>query len=373
MPNISEADPFYFFNIIKGKIILSGSDLPKRKASIYMVIKRENLFFNDLLIKTKKKIKSNDILEIQKNHIPFKNNFLNLIYCCKKKKASRFFYWVGRVLIEKENLVYDEIPESFIFKGDPQKVKNYNLFLFKRISGFEIIYFDGEIFYSAFEKDLLKVHEKINLLARKFSSRGKIKILSEIELNGIVENYNFDLIDDKERNIFLPSYFNITKIFSNTSRDKDNSSLFNLVKLAGKFSNFFLVANLLILILLVLFNLYLKNDRKLFNEKFAGINEVLGKANLIEFKLNNFRKQISLYPDHLLYLKIISDSIDADSLLNEISINRNKIILKGFSKNSLLLLNNIGNNKYFKKVKFKNPVTKGVYSKKERFVIEIEL
>jgi len=373
--NENNPRPYYFFNIIKGEVIPPGNEPPGRKASIYMVIRRENLLFKDLTIKTKKKLKINDILNIQKAYVPFSNDFLNLIYRSKKKKISRFFYWVGhRLTIEKEDLAYDEVPESFIFKGDPQQIKNYNLFLFKRSTGYEIIYFNGEIFYSTFEKKEQKILEKIYLTSRKFPGEGKIKIFSEIDLTGIDENYSFDLIndDDKDKYIFLPAYFQFDKVFSNISRDKYQENLKSMATLAERFSIFFLIATLLVFILLMLFNFYLKRDNEFYKEKFSDINKVLNAVNLIEYKLINLKEKISSYPDYLMIFKIVNDTIDKNSYLTRFSINKNKVILRGFSNNSLLLLNKLRKSRHIKKIEFKNPVTKDVYSKKERFVIEME-
>ena len=368
--------PYYFFNVINGEVSPPGNEPPGRKASIYMVIRRENLLFKDLTIKTKKKLKINDILNIQKAYVPFNNNFLNLVYRTKRKKVSRFFYWVGHQLtIEKENLVYDEVPESFIFKGDPQQIKNYNLFLFRRRDGYEIIYFDGEIFYSTFEQMEQKILEKIYLVSRKFPGEGKTRILSEIDLTGIDENYSFDLIsdDNKDKYIFLPAYFQFDKVFSNISRDKYRENLKSIVTLAERFSIFFLVTALLVFILLMLFNLYLKKDNESYKEKFSNINKELNAINLIEYKLINLKEKLSSYPDYLMVFKIVNDTIDENSYLTGFSINKNKVILRGFSNNSLLLLNKFRKNRHFKKIEFKNPVTKDIYSNMERFVIEMEL
>ncbi|MCP4150045.1 MAG: hypothetical protein GY757_20025, partial [bacterium] len=154
----------YFFNSENGEIYRTQEELPKKKSHLYLVINRENLYFGSFPIDTKKRLKDTDILNIQGHFIPYKDQFTNIIYNTDRKGTleKRFFFWIGPPLAgnEVESYFYDEIPESLIFKGDPEEIKNYTLFVFTRAGGYEIIYFNGEDFYSLFEKELPAIQEK---------------------------------------------------------------------------------------------------------------------------------------------------------------------------------------------------------------------
>lgn len=361
---------FYFFNIETGEIFSSKEEAHKKKRSLYLIIDREKLFFNSFSVKAKKVLKYNDILNIQNHFIPFKTQLLNIIYSIDKKKEKKYFFWISPLTINIEDYFYDEVPESLIFKGNPGQIRNYNFFVFKRISGFEIIYFDEYDFYSLFEKDESKVDESVITLARKFSKGGKIKILSDIDIQNLNRDYEVDLIEDNKF-YFLPDHFSFKKRFSNISKNKKVKNIKDMIKYWQRNLNIIIVILSLLIITNIFYFFILKKDNSSFKQRFVEISNIFDKSEQIEFELNIVKNKISLYPDHMLYLKRVCEALDIDSFLTSYSIGENNIVIEGYSKNSLMVLTKLRKCKNFKEVKFKTTVTKNIYSKKEKFEIEI--
>lgn len=379
--------PVYFFNPVTGDIYQSkeGEDLSSKKNRLYLVINREQLFFRMFSIDSKKRIKDNHILNIQRHFVPFSDQYLRIIYSIEKQREKKFFSWVGRSIesmINVESYFYDEIPESLIFKGEPAAIHKYQFFIFKRLTGFEIIYFHGSDFYSLFAKEESRLWDNIITLIRKFSPAGpagtnKIKVLTEINLPP-VDGYghydiNIDLIDDKARYFFLPDYSPVKKKFSNISENKHLKSIKNIIRRWNRHFN--IIIGLLILVVLIQATgyIFLKKDNGRFKEQYAGAQQIVNASEQIEFRLNHLKQKISSYPDHLLYLDTIAGSLGEDSMLIGYALEEGKILIEGYSANSLELLNRLRKSSLFQEVKFTSTVTKNVSSQREKFEIEIVL
>jgi len=365
--------PYFFLNTANGEIILSESELPRKRSRIFKVFKREQLLFNEFAIKTRGKIKKNEILKIQESFIPFKDKFVNFIYLSRQKSEQHFFFWIKQSLPDSDHIVFDEIPESLIFKGDPAKLKEYNMFVFKRMSGFEAIYFDGVMFFSMFAKDPVQFHEKILLLALKYSRQEKIKIYSEIELNTSMLNCEVEIIENKNNFFILPSYCPLNKFYSSITQNKHYENLMTVNRLVAKFSTILLIQAFIIFLFALFTFFYLRNHQLFLTKKREEIAKLLTTSDLVELRLEKIRKKISKYPDYPGYLKIISNAIDPGTVIYECSILEERIFIKGVSNNSLLLLNKLRKNKYFETAKFKTPVTKNDILQKEEFLVEVEI
>ncbi|UCH94036.1 MAG: PilN domain-containing protein [Candidatus Aminicenantes bacterium] len=388
----ANAAKVYWFNSASGEIYLSEEQLPQNKRQLYLVINRETLYFGKFSLHSKKRVKDSDVLNIQGHFVPFKSDFMNFIYGTEKQKQQEkhFFFWVGPLPsdLNVESFFYDEIPESLMFKGNPETVKNYNLFVFKRVSGYEIIYFNVHTydFYSIFEKEAAGVAEKIALLMRKFAvgiagREEKVKILTECDIPSLHRlrsegNYTFDvdlIKSEDDRTFFFPDFFPVEKKFSNLSQSKQIKS----IKTIGRQWARNLTIIMLLLLLVILLNVWgfiqLKKDNTQLKHAFAEIGEVLTTSETIEFRLNKIKKKISQYPDHMLYLKTISRCMDADSVLIGYSLGDGRILIEGYSPDSLGLLTCLRQSNQFQDVRFKTTVTKNVYSQREKFEIEMLL
>lgn len=377
----------YFFNPMTGDIYLSneGEDLPSKKSRLYLVLNREQLFFRMFSIDSKKRMKDNHILNIQRHFVPFNGQYLNIIYSSEKQQEKKYFSWVGRSIesmINMENYFYDEVPESLIFKGDPAAIHNYQFFVFKRMTGFEIIYFNGSDFYSLFEKDESRLWDNIITLIRKFcpaSSAGtdKINVLTEVNLappDGYGHyNISIDLIADKSRYFFLSDYSPIKKKFSNISENKHLKSITNIIQRWNRHLNIIIFLLIFAVFIQAVGYIFLKEDNGQFKEQFAGAQHILNASEQVEFRLNHLKQKISSYPDHLLYLDTIAGSLGEDSMLIGYALEEGKILIEGYSANSLELLNRLRKSSLFQEVKFASTVTKNVASQRERFEIEIIL
>ncbi len=374
---------FYWFNAATGKLILSEDQLPLKKSQLYLVFNRQHLFFGMFPLNIKKWIKVGHILNIQRHFVPFKDDdYIDIVYSTEKQKKTdqRFFFWVGRSStdIKVESFYYDEIPESLIFKGNPEQIKNYLFFVFKRVGGFEAIYFDpanGD-FYSAFTAEEKEIAGKILLLARKFGLNRELNILSEVPIrmgDRVPPDFNVDIQSRDERPFFLPDYFPISKTFSNISQGKKLTSIKNIVRLWSR--NLDIVIFLLCLFLaanIIAFGV-LKKDNRVFGEKFEAVSRVLSESERVRFRVDRIDKKMSQYPDHMLYLYTIARCMNADSMLIGFSIGEGKIILEGYSSDSLDLLTRLRKSGKFAEVRFKTTVIANAYNGKEKFEIEILL
>lgn len=375
----------YFFNPVTGDIYPSEQDLPLKKSRLYLVINREQLFFRMFAVDSKKRMKDSHVLNIQRHFIPFNEQFLNIIYSSEKQQEKKFFSWVGRSLVNVESYFYDEVPESLIFKGDPATARDYRFFVFKRMTGFEIIYYNGADFYSLFEKDESRIWGNIITLIRKFSpvDNNNIKVLTEVDLGplegtgagGGYGHYdiNVDFIGDKSRYFFLPDYSPVKKKFSNISENKQLKSIKNIIRRWNRHLNIIIFLLLLAALILAAGVVSLKKDNGRFKEQFAGIQNVLNASEQVEFRLNRIKQRISTYPDHLLFLETIVDSLGEDSMLIGYALGEGKILIEGYSDNSLELLDRLRKSGLFQEVKFSSTVTKNVSSQREKFEIEIIL
>ncbi|MCP5048978.1 MAG: hypothetical protein GY940_17545 [bacterium] len=375
----NEKQSLYWFDSTTGDIFFSREELPGKKGNLYLVVNREELFFGSFSLHSKKRVKDNNVLNIQGHFIPFKEDYINIIYTAEKGQEKRFFTWVGPMAVNDESYFYDEIPESLVFKGDPTVLKNYRLFVFERLSGFEIIYFTGDEFYSMFEKEEDRIVDKIILLARKFSIRDQIAIFTDIQIPGLQrlpDHYpvTVDQAGDADKYFFMPDYFTVKKKFSNISENKQMKSIKDIIQQWSR--NLTVIAALLLLMVLVngIGMVMLKSDNSTFKEKFDAIDKVDRRAEMIRFRLNKIKGKIKQYPDHMLYLKTVSESMDQDSTLVGYSLEDDgRIMIEGYSPDSLGLLTRLRQSKKFKEVRFKTTVTKNVHSQREKFEIEILL
>lgn len=379
----------YWFNSSSGEIYLGEDQLPQNKRKLYLVVNRENLYFGCFSLHSKKRVKDSNIMNIQGHFIPFKNDFMNFIYSAEKQKQAdkHFYFWVGPLTSDFNTAshFYDEIPESLMFKGDPGTVRNYNLFVFRRVSGYEVIYLNvasGD-FYSIFEKEAEQIAEKIALLMRKFAlgREKKIKILTDCDIPLIHQlrsegHYSFDvdLIKDEEsKSFFFPDFFPVKKKFSNLSQGKQIESIRKIVRQWGR--NLTIIMMLLLLVILA--NawgfLQLKEDNAQLKEDFREVGKLLDAADMMEFRLNKINVKISQYPDHMLYLKTIAQCLDENSVLIGYSLGDGRILIEGYSPDSLGVLTALRKSNRFQDVRFKTTVTKNVHSQKEKFEIEILL
>lgn len=381
----------YFFDPVSGDIYLSEEGLPAKKSRLYLVINREQLFFRMFSIDSKKKMKDSHILNIQRHFIPFNDPFLNIIYSSEKQREKKYFSWVGRSLatmmptVNVESYFYDEVPESLLFKGDPAAVRNYRFFVFKRLTGYEIIYLNGTDFYSLFEKEEQRIWDQIITLIRKFSPAhtGNIKVLSEVDLGPPAGtgpgddpghyDISVDFIGDNAGYFFLPDYTAVKKKFSNISENKQLNSIKNIFRRWNRHLNIIIFLLLLAVLIQVMGFVFLKKDNSRFKEQFAGVQNVLDVSEQVEFRLNRIKQKISTYPDHLQFLDIIAGSLGEDSMLIGYALGEGKILIEGYSANSLELLERLRKSALFKEVKFASTVTKNVYSQREKFEIEIIL
>ncbi len=369
---------FYWFDSVNGNVFLSEEQLPGKKSHLYLVVNREKLFFSSFSLQGKKRVKDNDILNIQGHFIPFKNDFMNIIYSTEKAEDKRFYSWVGPLTLNVESYFYDEIPETLVFRGNPAALKKYHIFVFKRISGFEVIYLNGFQLYSLFTREEAKIVDSVVLLARKFSLGEKISIFTDTDIPGLPRlpshyRVSVDLAGNGDRYFFMPDHFQVKKKFSNISRSKQLKSIKHIIRQWGR--NLTVIAALLLLVILV--NgagfIMLKNDNRQFKQKFAAIDKIDRRAEMIRFRLNKIKEKIALYPDHMLYLKTVSQCMDFDSTLIAYSMEKGRIIIEGYSKDSLGLLDRLRKSNRFKEVRFKTTVTKDVYSRREKFEIEMVL
>ena len=373
------AQSMYFFNAVTGDIYLSEEELPPKKSHLYLVINREQLFFRMFSINSKKRVKDAGVLNIQRHFVPFKGQFLNIIYSMEKQEDKKFFFWVSPAMVDVESYFYDEVPESLIFKGDPAKVKHYHLFVFKRITGFEIIYFDGEQFYSVFEKDESQLLEKLLVLVRKFSLKGTLKVLTEVRIAGDREetgayDLDIDLIKrDENKYFFLPGYFPVKKKFSNISRNKQVKNIKNIIRQWSRNLNIIIALLLLVVLLNAAGFVMLKKDNDDYKKKFASIQKMMDASDRMEFRFNRIKKKVASYPDHMLFMDTIAQSLGPESMLLGYTLDQGTITIEGYSPNSLDILEGLRKSNRFQEVKFKSTVTKNVYSQREKFEIEIIL
>ena len=386
--NTAQDQPaIYWFNSDTGEILLFQEQLPQNKRHLYLVISREKLYFGTFAFQAKKRLKNSDILNIQGHFIPFKQDVMNFIYSTEKQKQKdkHFFFWVGTLPPDAavESFFYDEIPESLVFKGNPEDVKNYDFFIFNRVSGFEILYYNvrTDDFYSVFEKEQGKLLEKLVLMLRKFGVRreDRFRILSEVEipsLDRLEGEYTFDMRlikSEEERYYFLPDFFPVKKTFSNLSQSKQ---IKNIRTIARQWSRNLTIMMILLLVV-ILANAWgffqLKKDNGNLEQKFSEVGKLLSDAERIEFRLNKIKTKIAQYPDHMLYMKTIAESMDEESVLIGYSMGDGRILLEGYSSDSLGLLARLRKSNQFQDVRFKTTVTKNVYSQREKFEIEILL
>lgn len=380
----------YFFNPVTGDIYPSEQDLPAKKSRLYLVINREQLFFHMFAVDSRKRMKDSHILNIQRHFIPFNDQFLNIIYSSEKQREKKYFSWVGRSpesMINVESYFYDEVPESLLFKGDPAAARHYRFFVFKRISGFEIIYYNGADFYSLFEKDQAHIWTHIITLIRKFppTDTDKIKVLTEVDpgplepsASGEGSTYghydiSVDLINDKSRYFFLPDYSPVKKKFSNISENKQLKSIKTIIRRWNRYLNIIIFLLLLMVLILAAGFVFLKKDNEHFKEQFTGVQQILSASEQVEFRLNRIKQKIAAYPDHLLFLETIADCLGDDSMLIGYALEKGKILIEGYSGNSLELLDRLRKSGLFREVKFSSTVTKNVDSQREKFEIEILL
>ncbi|MCP4217358.1 MAG: hypothetical protein GY765_22125 [bacterium] len=393
--------PVYFFDSQSGATYLHETELPAKRNHLYLVMNRGKLNFGSFSMNSKKRVKDSDILNIQGHFIPYKNSFTNLIYNTEAKEEKRIFFWIGDApgMGDVESLFYDEIPESLIFKGKPESVGHFRIFVFQRVVGYEIIYFDGDDFYSLFTEDPALIPAKVVMLARKFSLplNHDLKVLSEIEFSlsavteasemgdeaegselagvagGSEKEIDIRRVADDAPCFFLPDYFPVKKRYSNISRNKQVKSIKNIIRLWNRNLNIILVLLLAVLVVNIAAHIYLKKDNGFFSKQFDTVNMKMEMSEDIRFRLNNTREKLASYPDHMQYLKTVSEAMGPEAVLIAYSLREGKITMEGYCADSLALLSQLRKSSNFKDVKFKTAVTKNAHSKRERFEIEIIL
>ena len=365
-------EEYFFFNPSNGSLILDKGQTANRLSTLLLVLNRKQLLFHELYLETKKQPNLQQVLSIQSNFLPFeRENFLNIIYQHKDKNKKSYFSWFCQLSSEEKGRVFDEIPESLLFKGDPKLMGNYNIFVFRRVSGFEIIYFNHGKFFSLFESDQSQILEMIISLKRRFLKQEKPRILSDVDFDLNGERMEVDHISEDARYYLLSDHSNLTKFFSNITQDKQARGLNEIIRKTNKFFKFFLGFFSVTAILNLIFFVYLKVNHSDSLERFTEVQNLLDQTEKVELRILKIKNYIARYPDHLLWLEKISDSLDPESQILEYSLNQNRILIKGLSSNSLELLKSIRDNDCFQEVGFKSPVNKNIYSKKERFEINI--
>ncbi len=376
MSETRQNQPFYWFDTTTGHLFLSPDDLPEKKGRLYLVVNRELLFFNSFTLQTGKRVKDSHILNVQKHFVPFQGDYLNFIYYGERAELKRYFSWVGGLTVDVQSYFYDEIPESLLFKGDPNAVKHYSFFVFERVTGFEVIYFNGDDFYSMFVRRDTEISQTLLVMARKFSIKDRLSILSDVDiplLNQLPDYLDVETtrVADSERYFFLPDVYPVRKKYSNISQSKQLKSIKSIMQQWNR--NLGFIAALLFLVLLVngLGFLKLKSDNRKFQTAFARVDRLDNRAERLRFKLNKLKRKIAEYPDHMRYLKAVTDAMDEDSTLTGYSREEGIILLEGFSRDSLGLLTRLRKSKQFKDVRFRTTVTKNVYSQREKFEIQL--
>ncbi len=367
---------FYWLDSASGEVFLTQDQLPRKKSHLYLVVNREKLFFNSFSLHTKKHVKDSHVLSIQKHFLPFKSDFMNIIYSAEKHEDKHFYSWVGPLKVNVESFFYDEIPESLIFKGDPVTCKKYQIFVFQRVSGFEIIYYNGADFYSLFEKEAYKIGAKIVLLARKFSIQQQLNIFTDTDiphLSSLPPHYHVtvDLASSHDKYFFLPDFFPVKKRYSNISQNRQLKSMKNILHQWDR--NLTIISLLLLLVFLVniVGLVLLKQDNTRLKQKFAVVEKMDRMAETIRFRLNKIAEKIRHYPDHMLYLKTIAETMDEESTLISYSLEEGRITIEGYAPDSLALLTRLQESHVFKEVRFKTTVIKSELSQKEKFEIEL--
>jgi hypothetical protein len=384
---MAEEVSVYWFDSASGDVYLTEDQLPQNKRHLYLVINREKLHFGTFSLHTRKRVKDSHVLNIQGHFIPFKSDVMNFIYCNDKQKQQdkHFFFWVGSLTsdLQVESFFYDEIPESLMFKGDPETVKKYDFFVFQRVSGFEIIYFNPQTheFYSIFVKEAEKIVEKIIALLRKFAitRKERIKILSDGEVPLIRQlqrdfGVEVDLLENREdKYFFFPEFVPIKKKFSNLSQSKQIKSIKTIARQWSRN----LIVMIVLLVMMILLNgwarLRLETDHTHLKQRFLEVGKLMAASEALEFRLNKIKAAISQYPDHMLSLKTISQCMDEDGVLISYSLGDGRILLEGYSADSLGVLTRLRQSGQFQDVRFKTTVTKNVNSQREKFEIEILL
>jgi hypothetical protein len=377
----------YWFNSASGDVYLSEDQLPQNKRHLYLVINREKLHFGTFSLHTRKRVKDANILNIQGHFIPFKSDFMNFIYSNDKQKQQdkHYFFWVGSLTsdLRVESFFYDEIPETLMFKGDPETVKTYDFFVFQRVSGFEIIYFNPQTqdFYSSFVKEAEKITGQIIALLRKFAGTGKQKFKILIDgdipmIQRLQRDYGVevDLLENREdKYFFFPDFVPIKKKFSNLSQSKQIKSIKAIARQWSR-NLTLVIAMLVVIILLNGWGWFrLKADNTDLEQRFSEVGKLMAASEAIEFRLNKINAAISRYPDHMLALKTIAGGMDEDGVLINYSLGDGRILLEGYSADSLGLLTRLRQSGQFQDVRFKTTVTKNVHSQREKFEIEILL
>lgn len=371
----------YFFDAATGAVYRPGEKLPAKKGRLYLVIGRDQLYFRNFSIKSGKRVKDTDMLNLQGHFIPFKEPYLNLIYTMEKKEEKKFFFWVGDAVVDVESAFYDEIPESLIFKGDPAAVKKYGLFVFQRLNGYEIIHFDGEEFYSLFHKEREHILEALIALVRKFSLRGRVKVLTEVSIPAGPEGagayaLDIDLMRSSRENngggyFFLPAHYPVKKKYSNISRDKQLKNIKNMIRQWSRNLNIILFLLLVVVLVNAAGLVYLKKDNRDLQERFAAIQDTVDASDALEFRFNRIREKAAAYPDHLLYLDTVAQALGEDGVLLTYTLEEGHIVIEGFSVNSIEILEQLRKSNHFKNVQFKSTVTKNVHNQREKFEIEM--
>ena len=348
------------------------SQIGRKRTQLFLILNRAELFFNEINIEGKKRIKSSEIQAIQKNFTPVTAPSANVIYRMNGREGQRYLFWMGNIDVAEDTVFYDEIPETLLFKGDPARLGDYRVFVFRRIAGFEIIYSDGLHFYSYFEGVEDRVPERVVAVTRKFGLREDIPVLSDIDLpaNG---RLRVDLLAGDQPLYIVTNHLPIQKIFSNISRDKKLSNIKRIVRSVHTYMNILLGLLVLVLAAQILNQVLLQKDKNLFSDKWRQINRVVEDSDQVEMALQEIKKKVRAYPDHSGYLKAIHEAMDDDSFLLSYALIEDRINLEGYARDSLAILARLEGQPFFTRVGFKSPVKKNIYSQTERFYIEIVL
>jgi len=367
---------FYWLDAATGTVFLNEAELPPKKGRLYLVVSRAELFYSSFALNSGKRVKDGNILNIQGHYIPFKKDFTNLIYSVEKQADRRFFCWVGPQLEATDSYFYDEVPESLLFKGDPVNLKRYVLFVFQRLGGFEIIYYDGGDFYSVLEKESDGIVDGIIRTARKFGLNKRIALFSDVDiphLDRLPDKYELtvDRARSTDRYFFLPDHGPMKKRYSNISLNKQMKSIKTIVRRWNRNLTVIGVLALLLLLLNGLGYFLLKGDNNRLKEDYERVDALDRRAEFIRFGVNKIKTKLQTYPDHMVYLKAVADCFDENTTLISYALEDGRITLEGYAVDSLGLLTRLRKSNGFKEVRFKTTVTKNVYSQREKFEIEM--
>lgn len=369
--------------------IFSPADIPLKKRSNYrLAVNREKLFFRDLTVESGKKLSDAALLAVQGHFIPFRGEHVNMIYSMEKGRSRKFFSWIGPEFTAPEGFFYDEAPESLFFHCDPALLKTHVFFVFRRVSGYEVIYLAGTDFCSVFAPEAANCSDAVVVLARKYALRGTALVFSDVELD--LPDLEPEACPDEDRRdvvrfqvsrsdgapqraFFLPDVLPMSKRYSNISRVRQSQGLADTMRRWERLADLLVILLILVLLSAAAGHFYLRKDTREFGDSYQVIRKMADRCDLMEFSMEKIRRLAASYPDHMRPLQALAEAVDIDSVLLRLSLGEEGMIMEGYSPNSLEILNRLNKSGVFKEVRFKSSVIKNVSSNREKFEIEMLL